>query len=159
MIDLFRRHPKCEFAEPNYIGQSSQSMPNDTFFYTQWHLNNTGQTGGTVDADIDAVEGWQITRGSTDIVVAVLDSGIDANHTDFQGRLLPGFDFINNDDDPAIDNPPDVFAHGMWVSGILAANADNSVVSYPSQTTLTKHQSAPQAAAPGNIKVSSLSSL
>ncbi len=95
--------------------------PNDTFFSQQWHLNNTSQTGGTVDADIDAVEGWQLTRGSSSIVVAVLDTGIDSDHPEFQGRLVPGFDFVNDDDDPEADHP-----HGVSVAGLLAANSDNN---------------------------------
>ncbi|MGH9905409.1 MAG: S8 family serine peptidase [Pyrinomonadaceae bacterium] len=80
-----------------------------------------GQTGGTLDADIDAVEGWQITTGSSSTVVAVLDTGIDSDHPEFQGRILPGFDFVNNDGDPEADHP-----HGVSVSGIIAANSDNS---------------------------------
>ncbi len=60
---------------------------------------------GTPDADIDAVEGWQITRGDGSIIVAVLDSGIASSHPEFQGRILPGFDFVNDDDDPEADPP------------------------------------------------------
>lgn len=121
MVDFFNRHPRCQYAEPNYIGRGGDFIPKDTFFPQQWHLNNVGQTGGTIDADIDAVEGWQITRGSNAIVAAVLDTGIEFDHPEFQGRILPGFDFVNNDDDPEADHP-----HGVLVSGILAANADNS---------------------------------
>ena len=121
MVELYSEDPRCSYAEPNYIGEGSNFVPNDTFFPQQWHLNNTGQTGGTLDADIDAVEGWQITRGSSAVVVAVLDTGIDSNHPEFQGRILPGFDFVNEDSDPEADHP-----HGPQVSGILAANADNA---------------------------------
>ena len=121
MLELFKKHPRCQYAEPNYLGQGGDFLPKDTFFPQQWHLHNVGQTGGTVDADIDAVEGWQITRGSSAIVVAVLDTGIEADHPEFQGRIVPGFDFVNNDNDPEADHP-----HGVVVSGILAANTDNS---------------------------------
>ncbi|PON17178.1 hypothetical protein C2W62_14500, partial [Candidatus Entotheonella serta] len=82
--------------------------------------NNTGQSGGTPDADIDAVEGWQITKGSPAIVAAVLDTGIESNHTEFQGRIVPGSDFVNEDDDPEADHP-----HGVLVTGVLGANTDN----------------------------------
>jgi len=78
--------------------------------------------GSTIaDADIDAVEGWQITRGSSLITVAVLDTGIDSDHPEFEGRISAGFDFVNNDDDPEADH-----SHGALVSGIIAANADNN---------------------------------
>src|SRR5438094_4631604 len=53
------------------------AIPNDTSFSTQWALNNTGQTGGKVDADIDAAEAWDVTTGSSKNVVAVVDTGID----------------------------------------------------------------------------------
>jgi thermitase len=120
MVEWYSADPRCSYAEPNYIGEGGDFVPNDSSFPQQWHLDNTGQTGGTVDADIDAVEGWQITRGSSAVVVAVLDTGIDSDHPEFQGRIIPGFDFVNEDSDPEADHP-----HGAQVSGILAANADN----------------------------------
>jgi thermitase len=114
--------PRFEDVEPNNIGEGGDFIPNDPAFPKQWHLHNTGRFGGTEDADIDAVEGWQITRGDESITVAVLDSGIDFDHPEFAGRLLPGFDFVNEDPDPQFDHP-----HGVWVSGVLAANADNDL--------------------------------
>ena len=111
---------RCEYAEPNYVGQGGDVVPNDTFFPSQWYLDNVGQTSGQFDADIDAVEGWQIASGSSAVVVAILDSGIDFAHPEFQGRLVAGYDFVNEDDDPQADHP-----HGVFVAGILAANADN----------------------------------
>lgn len=117
----FSDDPRCEHVELNYIGEGGDLIPNDTSFGDQWHLNNTGQGGGTLDADIDAVEAWDITTGSDSVVVAVLDSGIDSDHPELLGRVLPGFDFVNEDSDPEADH-----AHGAVVTGILAANADNS---------------------------------
>jgi thermitase len=116
MVELFARDPSCEYAEPNYLGRAGDFVPNDTWFGWQWHLNNPWS-----GADIDAVEGWQISRGSASTVVAVLDSGIDSDHPEFAGRILPGFDFVNDDDDPETN-----LAHGSEVTGLLAANADNS---------------------------------
>ncbi len=83
--------PRFEEAEPNYIGEGGDFIPNDPAFSKQWHLHNTGRFSGTADADIDAVEGWQITRGDESIIVAVLDSGIAFDHAEFAGRTLPGF--------------------------------------------------------------------
>jgi subtilisin family serine protease len=120
MVEVYRTHPRIEFAEPNHMGRGGDVIPDDTFFLQQWYLRNIGQTLGRPDADIDAVEGWQITQGREAIVVAVLDTGVDVGHPEFAGRLLPGFDFVNNDADPQADHP-----HGVQVSGILAANSDN----------------------------------
>jgi thermitase len=97
-------------------------VPNDPLFGAQWHLRNTGQSGGVLGADIDATNAWQITRGSPDVVVAILDTGIDLAHPDLVGRLLPGFDFVNGDADPSADHP-----HGVQVTGLFGANADNAV--------------------------------
>jgi thermitase len=121
MIEVCRQDARCEYVEPNYVGQGGDVVPDDPFLFVQWHLNNAGQTGGTPDADVDAFEGWQITTGSDSTVVAVLDTGIDFEHPDFEGRVLPGFDFVNEDTDPQADHP-----HGVFVSGILAANANNA---------------------------------
>ena len=57
-------------------------MPNDPEFANQWHLHNAGQSGGTIDADVDAVEAWEVTTGSMETVVAVLDDGVDDTHPD-----------------------------------------------------------------------------
>jgi len=121
MIELYRRDTRVEYAEPNYVGSGGDFVPSDTFFQGQWYLNNAGQTGGKIDADIDAVQGWQVTKGNSSVVVAVLDTGIDFGHPEFAGRLLQGFDFVNNDSDAQADHP-----HGVEVSGILAANSDNN---------------------------------
>ncbi len=64
--------------------------------------------------------GWDLSRGSASVTVAVLDSGIDSDHPEFAGRILPGWDFVNND-----ANPEDDHSHGTLVSGLLAANANN----------------------------------
>ncbi len=120
IIDTFNSDPRVEYAEPNYTGRGGYLVPNDTFFNIEWHLSNIGQTEGTLGADIDALEGWEFTTGSDSVVVAVLDSGIDFNHPEFLGRLLPGYDFVNDDNDPTADHP-----HGLYVTGIIAANANN----------------------------------
>src|SRR5690606_9327952 len=56
------------FAHPNFLVQGSLAA-NDLLLSSQWHLNNAGQSGGTVDADVDAFEAWEITTGSSNIVV------------------------------------------------------------------------------------------
>ena len=108
-------------AELNYTGQGAY-VPDDSFFASQWHHRNTGQSGGTPGADIESVGAWAYTRGDASTVIAVLDTGIDSDHPEFVGRLLTdGFDFVNEDADPEADHP-----HGPWVTGCIVANDGNS---------------------------------
>lgn len=65
---------------------------------------------------------WNYTMGSPDIKIAILDSGILASHPEFAGRVLPGYDFVNNDSDPHDD-----YGHGTHVAGIAAAGANNGI--------------------------------
>jgi len=67
--------PYVEYAERNAIYRVDVT-PSDTRFAEQWALNNTGQTGGTADADIDAPEAWNIATGSEDVIIAIIDTGI-----------------------------------------------------------------------------------
>ena len=71
---------------------------------------------------IDAEGAWDFTRGDQDLIVAVLDTGIDPSHPEFAGRLLPGWDFVNDDADPSDDQ-----GHGTHVAGIIAAGIDNGI--------------------------------
>ncbi len=82
-----------EFAEPNYIRKLNY-LPNDPSYNLQWHLNNTGQTGGAQDADIDAQEAWDIEKGySSPVKIASIDTGIDQNHPDLSSKVTPGYNF------------------------------------------------------------------
>src|SRR5262245_55575373 len=80
-LAAYRAAPGVAYAEPDYQVQAAV-IPNDTYFSNLYGLNNTGQTGGTTDADIDAPEAWDITTGSTKTVVGVIDTGIDYTHID-----------------------------------------------------------------------------
>jgi subtilisin family serine protease len=82
-LEALRADPTVLDAEPDYVvHQAGQLVPNDPQFGNLWGLNNTGQSGGTADADIDAPEAWTITTGSVSTVVAVIDTGIDYTHPD-----------------------------------------------------------------------------
>jgi subtilisin family serine protease len=71
---------------------------------------------------VRALDAWEIVTGTPEIVIAVLDSGVRADHPEFAGRLLPGYDFVNED-----DNPEDDSGHGTHVAGIMAAAMNNGM--------------------------------
>jgi len=120
-IEEYKKNPLVEIAEPNFVYHSFM-VPNDLNFSEQWALHNTGQTGGTPDVDIDAPEAWDIETGSPDVIIAVIDGGIDYNHPDLADNVwvndgeipdngidddgngyiddIRGWDFVNNDNDP-----------------------------------------------------------
>src|SRR5205814_3694915 len=75
-----------QFLEPN-IRLQATNLPNDPLFPQMDNLNNTGQSGGATDADIDAPEAWDLTTGSPDLVVGVIDTGIDYNHPDLAANV------------------------------------------------------------------------
>lgn len=134
-------------VEPNYL-VSSRATPNDTRFSEQWGLHNTGQSGGTADADIDAPAIWDATTGSASTVVAVIDSGVDYLHPDLNANIwrnpgesgggkesngadddsngfvddVYGWDFLQDDSDPS-----DSDSHGTHVAGVIAAVGNNSL--------------------------------
>lgn len=100
----YLKNPEVEFAEPNYIVRTT-IMPDDPDFNDLWGLHNDGQTGGTVDADIDAPEAWDIVTGSSDIIIAVIDTGVDYNHVDLASNI-----WVNTDEIP--DNGIDDDSNG-----------------------------------------------
>ncbi|MEW6744027.1 MAG: S8 family serine peptidase [Planctomycetota bacterium] len=108
------------WACPDYIGQGGREQVDDTYYGEQWHHRNVRQANGIFDADIDTDLAWPLVKGSATVIVAVLDSGIDTDHPEFQGRLLQGYDFVNEDDDPEDDH-----GHGTRVTGVLAARGQN----------------------------------
>jgi subtilisin family serine protease len=122
------------YAHPNfYVRTVKRTLPNqpfipdDTLFDDQWHLNNTGQGGGTADADVDAPEAWDYARGNSGVIIAVLDDGIQVNHPDLTPNVLPGGrDFTANppDNDPS---PGTYDHHGTLVTGVAAARGNNDL--------------------------------
>ena len=135
-VDDFARDPNVEFAEPNYIF-TVDVFPNDPYFNDQWALHNVGQpyvvpgddtATGTPDSDIDAPEAWDIYVPGEDVIVAIVDTGVDYNHPDMAANMWTddsghyGYDFANDDDDPMDD-----FGHGTICAGIVAAVLNNGV--------------------------------
>src|SRR5690606_23289545 len=85
-IEIFQNQPEILYAEKNYILEI-QTIPDDTYYGELWGLNNTGKKDhsgniGKKGADISAQKAWDITTGSENIIVAVIDSGVDITHPD-----------------------------------------------------------------------------
>jgi len=162
IISTYKNDPRFEYIEPDYIitledtsktrnPEESLSIitpqattPNDPGYSQLWGLNNTGQSGGTADADIDAPEAWDIQKGNQNLVIGVIDTGVDYNHPDLSANIWtnPGEiagDGIDNDSNGYIDdvrgwdfayndnNPMDVDGHGTHVSGTIAGKGNNGV--------------------------------
>lgn len=128
MLALLKRNPDVEYAEPNYKTHIL-ATPNDTLFQYQYALHNTGQIIGSVPgspqgknlADINAPEAWEESKGNQDIIIAVIDSGVDFDHTDLSEKMISrGRDFVNDDMDATDD-----YYHGTFISGIIAADTNN----------------------------------
>jgi subtilisin family serine protease len=133
-----RRRPEAPVSENNSQGNvhlfnnpqtppTTGLIPNDEYFPMQWHLHNTGQFGGTPDADINAPEAWEITAGDPNIVVAVIDTGVDSDHPDLMNNLVPGYDFYQNDNFPEPTGSDPFEAHGTACAGLVAAEGNNDI--------------------------------
>lgn len=142
-IKMISQHPAVKYAEPNYIVRA-EGMPDDPDFVSLWGLHNTGQNSGTADADIDALEAWDITTGSSDVIVGVIDTGVDYNHPDLKDNMWvnPGEiadNGIDDDGNGVIDDihgyssvndngdPMDTGGHGSHVAGTIGAKGNNGV--------------------------------
>jgi subtilisin-like proprotein convertase family protein len=105
---------------------STRSVPNDPLFSQQWHLNNTGQSGGTPGQDIDVLGVWDQNIRGNNVTLAVVDDGLEYTHPDLAPNYDPAdsYDFNNNDTDPAPMSGDD---HGTAVAGIAAARNNNAI--------------------------------
>lgn len=180
-IETLNSRPDVLYAEPNYIRRKDMA-PNDSRYGEQWALKNTGQVGGTNGADIHAEQAWETTTGSRNVVVGVVDEGIDINHPDLQANIwtnpaevagngvdddadgyvddVHGYDFFHNkgtvyDGRPG-DNDTD--AHGTHVAGTIGAAGNNNqgVAGVNWQVSLMSLKilgKAGEAAAPSSVRI------
>lgn len=144
VLPAYNSTPGIRYAEPNYVVKIAATTPNDPRFNELWGMHNTGQTGGTPGADIHAPETWDFNTGSREIVVAVIDTGVDYTHPDLTNNIwtnlgeipgdgidndgngyvddIHGYDFVNLDGDPMDDND-----HGTHCSGTIGGEGNNNL--------------------------------
>jgi thermitase len=123
------REAAVEKASFNYLAYICETIPNDPEFKYQYALHNTGQRfrenpplEGSAGSDIKAVEAWDWTTGEGEVVIAVLDTGVAGDHEDLAGKMVAGYNFINDSADARDDH-----GHGTFVASIAAAQTDNGV--------------------------------
>ena len=148
-LDLANRLVEAEdvvaYAAPNFLAEVRKRSVNDPQFAAQWHLDNTGQNGGTALQDVRAVDAWQyVGGGDRSIVIAIIDDGIDLNHPDIKKNLWRnpkpgardrhGRDFVDDSDPysprpkvfvPPFDDTDTNDIHGTPCAGVAAAVGNN----------------------------------
>jgi len=113
-VDAFSARPEVEFAELDRLSAPAQVEPNDPVFAVSansWSLRK-----------IKAPEAWQTSTGSSNVVIAVLDTGVDSTHEDLSEKIVPGWNVYNNNSDTR-----DVNGHGTGVAGVAAASTNNGI--------------------------------
>lgn len=153
VIKKYQNNPNVIFAEPNYqrslflpaTNEGSETEPTIANNFTeQWHLDNSGHSFGAIavtdpltleveitapaytgisNADIDAPESWDITHGSADIKIAILDSGVSCEHVDLDSKCIEQVNFVEDHGSPV----DDLVGHGTHVAAIAAAETDNGI--------------------------------
>ena len=129
----YGRNPNVLFAEVNGTYQLITDGANDEYFGSQWAYNNTGQTGGTINADINLTEAWHLSTGNSAVKVAILDTGIDAKY-DIYGNI-PHLDLLDASGVSKVvggaqfasGNMNDGNGHGTHVAGTVAALTNNLI--------------------------------
>jgi thermitase len=109
LVAYFKSHPAVKYVEPNTLYHPNE-LPNDVLYQSyQWNLPM-----------IHTDTAWRETTGNPNVIIAVVDTGVDRNHPEFQGQLVPGYNVIDQNDNPQDDN-----GHGTHVAGIIAARTNN----------------------------------
>jgi subtilisin family serine protease len=110
-LDVLAASSAVEYAEADVVLQALDTAPNDPHWGAQWGPKR-----------VAAPTAWDGSRGSGSVVIGVLDTGVDFGHEDLRGAAVPGYDFVNNDTDPADDQ-----GHGTAAAGVAAARTNNTL--------------------------------
>ena len=102
-LQFLQGNPLLEYAEPDFIGTGGATIPNDPSFGSQWHHKNNAKPS----ACIHTPDAWDITQGNTNVIVAVLDTGLGNGLAEFSGRTVPGYNFAYSTSDTSDD-----YGHG-----------------------------------------------
>jgi subtilisin family serine protease len=144
LMTELKQDPAVEVVEPDYVVHAEATMPDDSRFGDLWGMDNTGQTLGMPDADIDAPEAWDRLTGNGSVIVGSIDSGVDYNHPDLAANMwrniveangspgvdddangyvddIFGIDTVNGDSDPMDDA-----GHGTHTAGTIGAVGNNA---------------------------------
>jgi subtilisin family serine protease len=114
LVARLQNDPAVEYAEPVYICRPEEIQPNDPFYAQQDYLRQ-----------INAPSGWEIFTGSAAVKIAVIDSGVQLDHPDLREKILPGWDCLDEDNDPSPDPAYSAYQHGTIVAGLAAAAGNN----------------------------------
>lgn len=143
-VERLARVPGVEYAEPDYRVQAQEVLPTDPRFPELWGLKNTGASGGLAGADVEATLAWDTTQGSRQVIVAVIDTGIEYTHPDLAANMWanPGEvagNSVDDDGNGVVDDvhgingitgsgdPMDDNNHGTHVAGTIAAVGNNGI--------------------------------
>ncbi|MDC7238101.1 MAG: S8 family serine peptidase [Sphaerochaetaceae bacterium] len=145
-VEAFQSNPAIELAEPIYKtvlydlpeasgdegnypkikdnnSGSDRFTADDTYLSAQWHYNNTGTYGGTAGKDISLFDAWDIEKGHSDVIVAIIDGGIQTDHEDLAGNMWSGVGYNFVDGNSTIVP----HSHGTHVAGTVAAETNNTI--------------------------------
>ena len=123
MANLFYESGFFDVAQPDFLVTVNSQCVNDTYFDDQWGLKNTGQNGGTTGIDINLCDAHLITSGSSDIIIAVLDGGVELDHPDLPNMAISYNSQTGTSPSAIIGNNP----HGTACAGIIGADSDNNL--------------------------------
>ena len=109
LINALKHNPNVEYVEPNYL-YKADFTPNDPSLSQQWAWSV-----------IQAFQAWDVTQGSSSVVIGDVDTGIQSNHPDLAAKIVPGYDYVDNDTTPQDGN-----GHGTHTAGTAAAMTNNA---------------------------------
>lgn len=119
---------RVNYAYPNWLRhRTKRATPNDPLFPNQWHLDNTGQSGGTAGADVNITSVWDTYRGSENEVIAIVDDGLEIDHEDLWQNIITdeSWDYVDGDPNPSPELVDD--NHGTACAGVAAARGFNQI--------------------------------